>query len=44
MCHICGNINLEEKFDCGGITIEEFEPIYVLAKQIMKGEQCENKI
>ena len=27
--------NLEEKFDCGGITIEEFEPIYVLAKQIM---------
>ena len=29
--------NLEEKFDCGGITIEEFEPIYVLAKQIMKG-------
>ena len=27
--------NLEEKFDCGGITIEEFESIYALAKQIM---------
>ena len=27
--------NLEEKFDCGGVSIEEFEPIYALAKQIM---------
>ena len=27
--------NLEEKFDCGGVSVEEFEPIYALAKQIM---------
>ena len=27
--------NLEEKFDCGGVSIEEFELIYALAKQIM---------
>ena len=30
--------NLEEKYDCGGIMFEEFEPLFALAKQIMKGE------
>lgn len=30
--------NLEEKYDCGGITFEEFEPLFTLAKQVMEGK------
>ena len=33
--------NLEEKFDCGGITIDEFEPIYCLAK-VKMGQNKQN--
>lgn len=34
--------NLEEKFDCGGITIDEFEPTYCLAKEKM-GQNRQNE-
>lgn len=33
--------NLEEKFDCGSITVYEFEPIYCLAKEKM-GQNKQN--
>lgn len=33
--------NLEEKFDCGSITIDEFEPIYCLAK-VKMGQNRQN--
>ena len=33
--------NLEEKFDCGGMTIDEFEPIYCLAK-VKMGQNKQN--
>lgn len=28
--------NLEEKYDCGGITLEEFELIYSLVRKVLK--------
>lgn len=28
--------NLEEKYDCGGITLDEFELVYSLARKVLK--------
>ena len=44
MCHICGNISIQDRHkggilcDYGGVSVEEFEPIYVLTKQIMSSQ------